>query len=416
MTFSKRRYFGVAEQVLLSASNMLASVVVVKKAGVSWFGIYSFIFVISTLVTAFFSTWLHRQMMLLISSKPCRYQYRIFYVSVFLQSLMLLVFLLLVGLPAFYLYLQHELKYIAELYLACLFIVATCFFELFRQYLYVVDHQFYSLRCTLVYVLTLLAGVVWLVLSSEISNVVAFMYLIISVAMFVSLLLNKKCHDAIHATKWLGWRYVFLVFMRLYRHSRFRVIGMLLTWAQNQSINPLLMWLGGPLIAGYYSIGRLLVMPMAVVNHGLTNSSAPEFRRIYETKSISNLYSAISKIRNLSFKIAGLYVLLLVLAHAFGVFQRYIPEYQEVKWYLLIWAVMVIVMMYRQWVTQYFIVGLQFRFLMNVSVIAVLVSMSGLIGLSYFLENIYGALWFIVLGEAVSIFIMNKKLPKKVAL
>ncbi|MDB4224969.1 hypothetical protein N9850_14485, partial [Granulosicoccus sp.] len=64
----KPQYIGVAEQVLLSASNMVVSVVVVKIAGLEWFGIYSFIFALTTLVSAFLSTLLHRQMMLIIAS------------------------------------------------------------------------------------------------------------------------------------------------------------------------------------------------------------------------------------------------------------------------------------------------------------------------------------------------------------
>lgn len=409
----KRQYYGVGEQILLSASNMLASLVVVKTAGLEWFGIYSFIFVLTTLVSAFFSTLLHRQMILVIASSDERDRRRVFVATLTIQS----VVILLIGcILLFFMALFPETRLVSvygyELIAAAAFIGFYNFYDLCRQYLYVLDGQAYSLRCTLFYVGALALGIVWLVSKVQASDVVASMYALFSVALLISLLSNQKCLKEYRQGEWVSWAHVLDVLKGYFEQGRFRLVGMMVTWAQNQSMNPVLMWLGGPLITGYFSMARLLVMPMAVVNHGLTNSTTPELRRIFEATGADKLHQRIARYTKLNFLMAAAYLLLLLIVHSLGILEQYVPEYEAVKWFLVIWIVTILVTMYRHWLTQFFIVSMQFRFLMNVSIAALAVSMSGMISTGYLLENVYLALIFVIVGEILSIVLFKQRLSR----
>lgn len=404
----------MAEQILLSASNMVASLVVVKTAGLEWFGIYSFIFVLTTLVSAFFSTLLHRQMILFIASSTTKERRQVFIVTLLIQAIAIaLMVSVLVALLNLYSSSQFVSDYRSEVIAAAVFISTYNFYDLCRQYLYVLDGQRYSLQCTIVYCVTLAIGLVVLVLNVEAMNMVAGVYGLFSLALVVSLLSNRRCRVECQEGEWVSFSYLLGVLKTYYEQGRYRLVGMSVTWAQNQSMTPILMWLGGPLIAGYFSMARLLVMPMAVVNHGLTNSTAPELRRIYEASGTHELRKGIRQYVTLNFAIAVVYLSLLFTMHATGLLYRFVPEYEAVKWYLMIWIVTLLVTMYRHWLTQLFVVSMKFKFLMNVSILALIVTMSGMVGAGYFLENVYIALTFVVVGELLSIVLFRQYLSNK---
>jgi O-antigen/teichoic acid export membrane protein len=405
------QYIGVAEQILLSASNMVVSVVVVKIAGLEWFGIYSFIFALTTLASAFLSTLLHRQMILIIASSTTENRRRVFIATLAIQAVVIVG---LGGVLAVFVSLYPDLWLVSnftyEIIAAAIFIGLYNFYDLCRQYLYVLDGQAYSLRCTTVYVIALVIGVFWVVENIQPIEAVAGMYGVFSIALLISLLSNRRCYQECFQGEWISWKYVQEILKSYFEQGRFRLVGMMVTWAQNQSMNPVLMWLGGPLIAGYFSMARLMVMPMAVVNHGLTNSTTPQLRRVYEARGADDLHQGIAYYSRLNMLLSTAYLLLLFIAHTTGILNSFVPEYAAVKWYLMIWIVTLLVTMYRHWLTQFFVVSMQFRFLMNVSIAALAVSMTGMISAGYFLENVYLALVFVVVGEVLSIVLFKIQL------
>lgn len=407
------QYYGVAEQIVLSVSNMAASLVVVKTAGLKWFGIYSFIFVMATLISAFFSNLLHRQMVLLIASSSPQDQKRVFIATVAIQAVVIVILGCMLALFVSLFSMTFLVtEFGSELITAAVFVAFYNFYDLCRQYLYVLDKQAYSLRRTLVYIGVLIFGIVWIVLYAPSSDVVASMYGVFGTAFFISLISNRQCHRAFREGEWVSWVHVMTILKSYFAEGRFRLVGMLVTWAQNQSMNPVLMWLGGPLVAGYFSMARLMVMPMAVVNHGLTNSTTSELRRCYEASGAGDLHKGIARYMKLNFMMAALYCIALMLAHATGALNQFVPEYEFVKWFLAIWVVTLLVTMYRHWLTQFFIVSMQFRFLMNVSIAALAVSMSGMISTGYFLENVHVALVFVIVGELLTIVLFKRHLSR----
>lgn len=404
------QYFGVTEQMLLSASNMIASLIVVKAADMSSFGIYSFIFVWATLAGAFLSTLLHRQMILEIASSSDEIRRRVFLSTLLIQTvilaslaIILLVLLSVFASTGFVQQFQHEIVS------ASVFVCMYAYYDLCRQYLYVLDGQAYSFRCTVIYVAVLFSGFVWLASNAEFSSIVASMYYLFSVGLLISLLSNRWCQREFSNAQWLGWTAVRELVIVYFAQGRYRLTGMLITWAQNQSMNPILMWLSGPLVAGFFSMARLMVMPMAVVNQGLTNSTTPQLRRIYQNEGAGELLKAISRYNLLNLGFSALYLVALAAAHVGGLLHEFVPDYDEVKWYLLIWIVTLLVTMYRYWLGQFHVVSMQFRFMMNVSALALFVSMSGMLGIGVVWGNVHLALMFIVVGELLTIALFNNR-------
>jgi O-antigen/teichoic acid export membrane protein len=239
--------------------------------------------------------------------------------------------------------------------------------------------------------------------------VVTSMFILFSIALVGSLVSNRKCHFEFQSGRWISWRFTWEIFLVYFSQGRYRLVGMLITWVQNQSVNPILMWVSGPVVAGYFSMARLLIMPIAVMNQGLINSTTPELRRIFESSGVIELYERIIKYNLVNIALSSLYLFPLGILHFTGVLNSFIPDYDNIKWYLLIWAMTTLVTMYRGWHGQFFVVSLQFQFLMRVSVIALLVSMTGMVIVSFLLGNIHLALLFIIFGEFVTISLFSRR-------
>ena len=389
---------------MLSGANMLASLVVVAAADMRWFGIYSFIFVLTTLAGAFLSTLLHRQMILQIASSTQEDRRRIFLATQLIQAIVivcagLLVWLFVVLFDDSWLIVNYH----AELVAAVVFIGVYNVYDLCRQYLYVLDKQAYSFRCTLIYLLVLLSGLSIVYFFVDAPDVVASMYFLFTVALVASLLSNLRCQEEYLSAQWISWGYVYQVLVSFFDQGRFRLVGMLITWLQNQSMNPFLMWISGPLVAGFFSMARLLVMPMAVVNQGLTNSTTPELRRVFQSDGTGPLKASIKRYNRLNQGLSVVYLVVLLVAHFSGLLERFVPSYEHVRWFLLIWVVTLLVTMYRYWLGQLFVVRMQFRFLMQVSIAALAVSMTGMVAVGLLVGNVHLALAFVVIGELVTI-------------
>jgi len=377
---------------------------VVAAADMRWFGIYSFIFVLTTLAGAFLSTLLHRQMILQIASSTQEDRRRIFLATQLIQAIVivcagLLVWLFVVLFDDSWLIVNYH----AELVAAVVFIGVYNVYDLCRQYLYVLDKQAYSFRCTLIYLLVLLSGLAIVYFFVDAPDVVASMYFLFTVALVASLLSNLRCQEEYLSAQWISWGYVYQVLVSFFDQGRFRLVGMLITWLQNQSMNPFLMWISGPLVAGFFSMARLLVMPMAVVNQGLTNSTTPELRRVFQSDGTGPLKASIKRYNRLNQGLSVVYLVVLLVAHFSGLLERFVPSYEHVRWFLLIWVVTLLVTMYRYWLGQLFVVRMQFRFLMQVSIAALAVSMTGMVAVGLLVGNVHLALAFVVIGELVTI-------------
>lgn len=404
-----RQYASVVEQILMSGSNMLASIIVLKVSDVAQFGVYSFIFVISTLIVSFFGTLLHRQMMLRIASENDAEQKNIFFTTLVIEAIGLAT-LVVISIGIFYgLSLWFDFSsYLSLAITGLTFTVFMVMFEACKQYSYTTDNQPYSLRSTVIYIgsqFFFLTIIVWKVPAN---NVVPAIYAAFSLSLLISLIANKLCQTAIIKSQWRGWSNTVSVFNNYFEQGRFSLIGMSIAWAQNQSINPFLMFVSGPTIAGYFSLARLIIMPMSVINQGLINSSTPTLRRTFKTNGLVPMYRKINVFLIKTLAFSFVYIVALLVGHFTGLFHRYIPEYSHVKWFLLLWVILILSSIYRIWHGQFFVVSIQFKLLLRISIIAFSVTVTGLLIFGLGLNLLYIGLYSVIVGELVAIALYMK--------
>lgn len=269
----------------------------------------------------------------------------------------------------------------------------------------------------MLYALVLAIGFVALYLRANEADVVAYTYFLFTGALLVSLFANRRCQREIRIAARVTVKFALNTFAMFFDQGRFRIVGMLITWVQNQSMNPFLMWASGPLAAGYFSMARLLVMPIAVVTQGLTNSTIPRLRRMYQSAGTQSLKDGIKRYSLLNLGMAAVYLAALGIAQMTGLLERFVPSYSEVRLYLLVWIMTLLVTTLRYWLGELFVIRMQFRFLMQVSLVAALVSVCGMVMTAMLTDNVHLALLFVMVGELLSIGLFlrvrNKSVPEE---
>ncbi len=411
-----RQYASVVEQILMSASNMLASIVVLKVSNVAQFGIYSFVFVISTLIVSVFGTLLHRQMMLRIASESGTEQKNIFVTTLAIEAIGLVALIglsivILIGLSIGF----DISNYLAIAITGLTFTALMVMFEACKQYSYTTDNQPYSLRSTVIYIgcqLCLLALVVWKVPAEYIVQAI---YAVFSLSLLISLLANKLCRTAILEAQWRGWGEARSVFNSYFEQGRFSLLGMAIAWAQNQSINPFLMFISGPTVAGYFSLARLMIMPMSVINQGLINSSTPTLRRTFKSHGLVPMFKKVNTFLLKTFAFSFIYIAALLVGHYAGFFDQYIPEYTQVKWFLLLWVILISSSMFRFWYGQFFVVSMQFKLLLRIGITAFAVTATGLLVIGLGLNLLYMGLYSVIAGEFTAIALYMRYAKQQMA-
>ena len=409
-----RQYASVIEQMLMSGSNMLASIVVLKLADVPSFGIYSFVFVLSTLVSGVFGALLHRQMMLQIASEDQSTQQRIFLATLAIELVGIVMFLLMLGGMMLLLSIWFDVhEYVSIAVAGAAYMVLLVLYDICKQYSYTTENQVYSLRSTAIYVgvQIVIMGLIVIFVTGPI--VVEAAYGALCAGFIVSLAANRLCQRALSEASWTHWADAWKVLQQYFKQGRFSLLGMIITWAQNQSMNPFLMLISGPTIAGYFSLGRLMIMPMAVVSQGLVNSSTPTLRRLYNKQGFEPMRANINSFILKTSLFSALYVTLLLVAHLTGLSERYVPDYAQVQWFLLLWIVMISCSIWRFWRGQYFVVSMQFRFLLRTGILAFCATGTGMLLFGLVLDSLLLALLSVVAGELTAIALYRRAVSRR---
>ena len=405
-----RQLYTVGDQVLLSAANFLASIAVMRSAGVEWFGIYSFIVVVATFFHGLFASMIFGQMTLTIATSRARARETFFAATVRQQVGIYLAGAALLGaaaaVPAWR---DAFARYAPEIAVAVLYTVLLSMFDLFKRYLYVADEQRRSFLYTSAYfaLFLVLLGAVFLFAPAE--HVVRLVLASFVAALGASVLTNRFCLDAMRRAKPLPWRDVRRLLGRYGRQGRFSVLGTLVTWVQNQSMTPFLMWASGPTIVGVFNIARLLVTPVQIVNTGVSNGIMPQLRRVFRAEGFSALSARISAIFRFNLAFTLCYFAALGAAAAMGWLQLLIPEFDDVRPYLGIWAAITLATLYRTWITQFFIAAIDFSFLLKASVYGAVATFSGMLLCHFVFDDDYATVAMILVGELVLIERLSRR-------
>ena len=397
----------VAEQILLSATNFIAALVVVGLSGMESLGIYSVVLVMANYAKSLFATLFHRQMVLAISAKHAGTQKGVLSATVCVQLVfagLLAILCVLLGYVLSSVTSYPESQWL--MFTVAAYIVAGSLFELFRQFLYATDRQVFSLQCTISAVAIQVIGFASLFVVAEGSLPVFWYFLMLAGGYLGGCIANHLCIKVLREEKWRGWGFAFGKLRSCWKHARFSVIGMTVTWLQNQSVTPLLLILTNPLIVGYFSFARLMVMPLSVINQGLVNNSTPQLRRLAEKRTPESVTARLRELSNINLGISVSYIALLGFGHFTGIFDKLVPQYEHVNWFLGFWVVSLIVTMQRFWISQFFVVHMRFKFLLYASTIVAVFSLIGMITTGLLSETVTLPLLFFIGGELLFIIML----------
>lgn len=401
-----RQAFSVADQILLSLANLVASYLLLVSVGVEIFGLYSFLMVACNLISGGFSSILHGQMTLrIVGKRPTLIQSN--FLSTFVLYVVIFgVFSILFGSV---LAMVDSIPYFQDNKRALVAAGCFCFllslFDLFRKYTYVMAKQDISVVSTAVYFVLLVLGMSFVQLDE--SSALFTIFLIFCISKSIALCVNYICLAALFSAKTMNLSARLTLLSRYWEQGRFSFLGMLTSWVQNQGITPFLMFIAGPLVVGYFNLARLLTVPVTVVNAGLINSALPRLRETYKLSGFHDVERKVFTLININMGLSGIYFFVLIAFHYAGILGRVFPDYQNVVLFLVIWSVVAMTILYRSWLTQQYVVAMKFRFLLYAGIASASITYA-FIGILYFTtQNYYMVPVSVLLGETFLIFVLR---------
>ena len=365
------RVLNVADQLLLSATGFGTSVIIVKALGVEQLGVYS------ALQTCY-SSVCSGQMLLFISSKPEKI------VSMFfrLTSIMwlawggLLMLIAAIAYSALNLASQPEYALVSVLSLICVW--GLSLFEQNRKLLYVIGRYQKSVSITLVFVTTHFFLMLTMTILFKELLTVSTVFASLTLSYFFACVINNVFWNYVYAERRIKCALAWPLFKRFLIQGKFAMGGLILSWVQNQSISLILLIFFGPRIAGLFSLGRLVVTPVTVINLGLTNGLLPNLRRKAANKQYKELYLLSKRYTVYGLITVLFFSALTLLAFQFRWVLAAVPEIAEAKEYVILWFAISFVIVWRTWATQFFIALLEFKKLLRLSIISTLVTTIGI--------------------------------------
>ena len=409
-----KQIFSVADQILLSLANLVASYLLLTSVGVEVFGLYSFLMVVCNLISGSFSSMLHGQMTLRIAGKR-----RALIQSNFLSTFVLyvvifgifgLLFSVALSIPNSIVYFEGNKRAIAA---ALVFAFLLSLFDLFRKYAYVMARQDISLLSTAVYFALLIAGMSFV--DFEESTALWTIFLIFCISKTIALSVNYLCVSTLLTAKSMPRAARLKLLEKYWSQGRFSFLGMLTSWVQNQGITPFLLFVAGPLIVGFFNLARLLTVPITVVNAGLVNSALPRLRETFNRSGLEEVGRKVSTLSLLNLGLSGVYFVALATLHVTGVLDSVFPDYSSAVTFLVIWSVVAMTIQYRSWLTQQYVVAMKFKYLLMAGIASASVTYA-FIGVLYFTTgNYYTVPIAVWLGESFLIIVLMYQKSKILA-
>ena len=297
----------------------------------------------------------------------------------------------------------------ATVYVAGLFIS-----DLFRQFLYTQKKQrlsliYTSIGCSVSFVLLLL-------IASTGSNhlLYQYAYYCLAAGLFVAIALNRSCFKYFFQERKASLPYTVKRFIEFSQQGKLAAAGIGVTWLQNQSITPLLMFTMGPKAVGIYNLARMVFSPVTIINTGLARNALPQSRSIFISHGIEDLRRVLKGHAKTSMKIAFSYVLatiaVVVLNETFG----FIPHNSQFLPAVVSTGIVMLLTNYRFWISQNYIVRMQFSTLLRIGVVASFIAVTFMLVTG----NVFGSLVIVIfaaaLGEIYQIWTLSRGLSSNI--
>ncbi len=285
--------------------------------------------------------------------------------------------------------------------------------EAARQYLYIRSRQRLSLLYTTFGLTVGAAGFVLVLFTGPIKEPadVAFWFQAIGQICYVAVAVSAfpRLREA-----WGESRAAVGGLARTYwRHGRFATAGAGVTWLQNQSVTPLLMFMFGPTSVGYYHVARMIVTPVNMVTTGLAKSALPSVRRAWGKGNPDALAEEIAVHRSLNMRLVFGYVAMagaaLVAAEATGLLELD----AGVLWMFAATVVVMILSNYRFWISQQFVIRLRFAYLLKLGVVASVLTVAAMLGAGMVLRDAALVILASAIGEVFLMLSLGKRLVRE---
>ena len=405
------KWHAAVEQAGLSANNFLYSLLIVRLVGVDALGVYGFWFVMCQLLANLNVSMVINQMVLRVADGTVAEQRTVlaatFRLLLALQAVQTLALSALVALrPPEHGAIGFTLAVVA--YTATLNLA-----EAARQYLYMRSRQ----RLSLIYTaFGLSIGAAGFALELFLDPVrepanAAFWFQALGQACYVAIALS-----AFHRPRqaWLDSREVVADVGRSYwRHGRFATAGAAVTWLQNQSVTPLLMFLFGATAVGYYHVARMIVTPVNMIATGLAKSALPQVRRAWGTGDPDALAAEASVHRSLNMRLVVGYVALAGAVLAVGSIAGLIELRPGVLWMFAATVFVMILSNYRFWTSQQFVVRMRFAYLLRLGIVASALTVAAMLVAGAVLRDAALVILASAIGEIFLIVVLDKALASE---
>jgi len=406
------KWFAAVEQVGISANNFLFSILIVQFGGIGTLGQYSFWFVVCQFLSMLAVGLCIRQMVLLVANSSVEKQRQAFAANCRIVmnfqviQTAVLVFLVWLKPPteSSFLFLLSVVAFTASLN-AC---------ELFRQYLYMRHRQ----RLSFLYtgIALSISFVLFFILvftgSSNQPGQLAFwtqalgqaLYVVIVISVTPRFFKNIQAAEAIEADTQKEQLEQGLPLLG----------GMLVTWLQNKSVTPILMFIFGPLVVGYYALATMILSPANMVIAGLNKNALPQIRRAYGDGDEPNLLKSIKGHSRTCFMVIAVYVTLAVLIWTIGTTMGYFQVDRNVAT-MFLWVLFVALLSNaRFWYSQRFVVLMQFDFLFRIGIVAAAITVAIMLFSGLVLKNALLVIAASAVGELCLLFLLRRKLKAAV--
>jgi O-antigen/teichoic acid export membrane protein len=403
------RLLNVVDQLLLSAIGFGTSVIIVKALGVEQLGIYSAFLVVVTLLQTCFSSVCSGQMLLFISSKSSKIVSAFFRLTSVMWCVWGLILLVFAGITYTALILAGQPDYALVSVLSLLCVWGLSLFEQNRKLLYVLGKYQKSVTITLVFVVAHVFLILILATRFKEFFSVSTVFASLALSYFIACLVNTVFWHYLKAARKIKSVIAWLLFKRFLVQGKFAMGGLVLSWIQNQSISLILLVFFGPRIAGLFSLGRLVVTPVTVINLGLTNGLLPTLRRLAANKQYTALYSLSKRYTAYGLGTVLLFGGLTFLAFQFDWVLAAAPELQEATHYIVLWFAISSIVIWRTWATQFFIALLEFKKLLRLSIISTLATTVGIFSLIFLGFPALIVALMVLFGEVLILLMINRE-------
>jgi len=193
------------------------------------------------------------------------------------------------------------------------------------------------------------------------------------------------------------------------RTGKIAVFGMLVTWIQNQSITPVLMYTSGPLIVGYYNMAKMIFMPVGILVSGFSKSVLPQLRRVFQAEGNMALYKKVTMFQNQSIVLTSSYAVAALVLVVILMSYDLIPMQFEHLGYVVCTGVIVSLSTYRFWLSQYFVSRLEFSVLLKAGVLGALTSLFLMFMFDILLGSVILIIFSIIIAESLVILRLRRR-------